>query len=185
MQPNELFHHFGLIAFGLILLVMTVTLRVWGRDHALSLSGHAAKQRPSYLLFLGGLITAGVLFYFFGSFWLAPILGLNAAFSVILAATAVLEVATALVPDAGGIKSTVHRTAAWSMAVGMGVLGVLVTTAPGISGMAQLICGMLVGYMVFAFLLFLFVPQTRAHFLIYQSSYVLSFFIVMLVPAYT
>lgn len=184
MQPNEFFHHFGLVAFGLILLVMTVTLRVWGKDHALSLSGHAAKQRPSYMIFLSGLIAAGVLFYLFGSRWLAPTLGLNAAFSVFLAAATILELVTAIVPDAGGVKSTIHRFAAWSMAVSMGVLGILIAAAPGISGLAQIICTVLVTYMGFTIFLFLFVPKTRAHFLVYQSSYVLCFFVVMLVAAY-
>ncbi len=184
MPPNELFHHFGLVAFALILVVMSVTLHVWGKDHATSLSGHAAKQRPSYLLFLSGLTTAGILFYLFGSHWLAPELRLNAVFAVLLATATILELVTALVPDAGGIKSTIHRVAAWSMAVSMGVLGVLVTVAPGISGIAQVICTLLVSYMGFTIFLFLFVPKTRAHFLIYQGSYVLCFFAVMLVAAY-
>ncbi len=184
MQPNELFHHFGILAFALILVVMTVTLKVWGKDHAQSLSGHAAKQRPSYLLFLSGLTAAGVLFYLFGSQWLAPVLGLSASFALLLIVATILELVTALVPDSGGAKSTVHRLAAWSMAVSMGILGILVVSAPAISGLAQIICTVLVGYMAFAFCLFLFVPKTRAHFLIYQSSYVLCFFIVMLVAAY-
>lgn len=184
MQPNELFHHFGLIAFVLFLLVMMVTLRVWGRDHALSLSGHAAKQRASYVLFLSGLTAAGVLFYLFGSQWLAPTLQLNVFFSVLLAAAAILELLTAAVPDSGGIKSKIHRFAAWSMALCMGVLGILVTIAPSMYGWAQTVCAVLVAYMIFTLFLFLCVPKTRAHFLVYQSSYVLSFFIVMLAPAY-
>ncbi|HEX8763260.1 MAG TPA: hypothetical protein VF733_05925 [Candidatus Saccharimonadales bacterium] len=184
MQPNELFHHFGLIAFSLFLLVMTVTLGVWGKDHALSLSGHAAKQRTSYAVFLTGLTTAGVLFYLFGSQWLAPTLQLNVVFSVLLAAATFLELITALVPDAGGVRGTIHRLAAWSMALCMGLLSILVVVAPSMHGLAQIMCAMLAVYMVFTLLLFLFVPRTRTHFLLYQSSYVLSFFVIMLIAAY-
>lgn len=184
MEPNHLFHHFGLMAFGLILLVMAVTLKKWGKDHALSLSGHAARQRPSYLVFLGGLLAAGVLFYGFGSQWLAPTLGLDAAFAIVLAAATVLELITAIVPDIAGVKSNIHRIAAWSMAVCMGVLGILVAFAPGLSALARTICIILVGYMGFALLLFLFVKRSRAYFLLFQGSYVLSFFAVMLVATY-
>ena len=184
MHADPTFHHIGLVSCGIILLSLGLMLRTWGSDQMISLSGHAARQRYSYSLFATALTTGGGLFYVFALRWLVPTLHLSAAFSVVLALATGCELLAAFVPDSGGMRSLIHRWGAWTMAVLMLVLVGLLFAAPRVVGGAKLAAGVLGTCMLLDFYLFLFVKRSRRYFLIFQSSYIVSFYVAILSVTY-
>lgn len=183
-QAVEGFHHLGLVSMAIILLSLGFMLRKGGADIKQSLSGHAAIQRWSYALFAGGLLLGGALFYAFATKWLAPTLQLNGWFSAVLAFALICELVTAVVPDSGGRKSFIHRTFAWSMAVGMQIFVLLLWLAPAISSGAKIVVTALLVYMLVDWCLFLFVKASHRHFLVFQGTYILSFYLATLAATY-
>lgn len=164
MEPVWTFHNLGLLSLIIILLSLGLMLKVGGTDVRNSLSGHAAIQRRSYAVFVAALAGGGILFYLFAVRWLEPTLHLALPFNVILVLTVVCELTAAFIPDSGGKKSLVHRTFAWSMAKGAITI--------------------LLAYMVLDWCLFLFVKSSHRFFLVFQSTYVLSFYLATLATTY-
>ncbi len=159
-------------------------LRTWGSNRGRSLSGHGAQHRRSYLLFAAGLLLGGALFYTFAVRWLAPSLGLGTIFNTVIGFSIVCELVTALMPDNGGRNSFIHRTAAWTMAVCMFALVVILFCAPAVHGLAQVLLLVCTAYLMFDWVMFLFVKWSRPYFLIFQSSYIACFYAAILVATY-
>jgi hypothetical protein len=113
-----------------------------------------------------------------------PALGLNTFFGAVMIAAAICALVAAVVPDSGGTKSLVHGVAAWTMAVLMLVLVLTLLFTPAIGVVAKFVLAVLASYMVFDWFLFLFVKRSHKLFLIFQSTYVLCFYIAMLAVAY-
>lgn len=184
MQPNELAHHFALLSLLIAAAGLSYIIKKWGKDHARSLSTHAGMQKPSYLLFASSLIVSGVLFFLFITEWLMPTYNLGAWFGVLTAATVACELIAALVPDNGGYRSTVHGMGAWMMAVLAMFMVVALLFVPGVSVIAKFILGVLLSYLVLEWFLFLFIKWSHKWFLVFQSTYILCFYLAILAVAY-
>lgn len=184
MQPNDLYHHFALLSLLIAAAGLSVILKKWGHHRALSLSTHAVLQRPSYWLFAASLIAGGVLFYVFTVAWLMPSYNLGAWFGVLTALAVGCELATALIPDNGGHRSTIHGIVAWTMAVLMMFIAIALIFVPGVSIVAKFFESILLSYLVLDWFLFLFIKSSRKLFLIFQSTYVLCFYLSILAVTY-
>jgi|GEM_PF-3280210 len=177
-------HHAGLASFIIIVVSLGTMLKLWGGDRTRSLSNHGANHKQSYFLFMTALVVAGLLFCGFFLWWLAPTLGLAPWCDVVVLCTVICELVAAFVPDNGGRNSLIHKIGAWTMAVGMLVLSILLYKAPHITHAAQVVLVVLIGYMLINWCLFLFVRPSRRYFLIFQSAYVLSFYATVLATTY-
>lgn len=184
MESLDFFRHFILLAFLVAVGGLGYILHKWGRRAVLSLSSHAAQQRPSYKLFAATLIASGLLCATFVYGWLVPTFQLALGFEVIFGAALICALIAAVVPDAGGAQSQVHGIGAWTMAVLMLVLVAALLLTPGIGVFAKFTLAVLASYMLLDWILFLFVRWSRRFFLIFQSSYVLCFYLALLVVGY-
>lgn len=184
MEVIELLRHFSLLALVAILVGLGYILHRWGWRTVLSLSTHAAMQRPSYIIFATSLTVSGMLCAGFVYGWLAPTFELAMGFEVIFGLALLCALISAVVPDSGGVNGKIHGVAAWSMAVLMLVLVVALLLTPGIGVIAKFLLAVLGSYMLLDWILFLFVRSTRRFFLIFQSSYVLCFYLALLVAGY-
>jgi len=184
MQPNELAHHFALLSLLIAVAGLSYIIKKWGKHHNFSLSTHAAMQKPSYWLFASCLIASGVLFYLFTVLWLMPTYNLGLWFGVLTVITVVCELVAALIPDNGGRRSLLHGTAAWLMAVLAMFIVVALLFVPGVSVIAKFILGVLLSYLVLDWFLFLFIKWSHKWFLVFQSSYILCFYLALLAVAY-
>lgn len=183
MQPVASFRDFGVISLAILLCSLGLMLKTGGIDIKYSLSMHGAAKRASYAIFAAALVMGGVLFYLFATKWLKPTFGLGLLFNVLLAVAIVCELLAAIVPDSVGVKRRVHRISAWTMAYCMLPLTLLLLLSPLATG-AKILVGVLLAYMLFGLWLFWFVKAARRYFLIFQSTYVLSFYLATLVAAY-
>ncbi len=184
MHPNEIYHHFALLSLLIAAIGLSVILQKWGRHRALSLSSHAALQRPSYWTFAASLIISGVLFSLFTFQWLMPAYNLDTWFGVLAAVTVSCELLAALIPDSAGWGSVLHGIAAWTMAVLMMFIVVALLFIPGVNVIAKFLVSLLLSYLVLDWFLFLFVKWSRRLFLVFQSTYVLCFYLAILAVAY-
>ena len=178
-----MFRHAALLSLLIIISGLSLVLRE-GRDHTRSLSSHAALKRPLSLLFAATLAAGALLFYLFAFEWLIPTLGLNTFFGTVMIAAAVCALVAAVVPDSGGTKSIIHGIGAWTMAVLMLVLVIILLASPVVGVTAKFVLAVLASYMVLDWFLFVFVKRSHKLFLIFQSTYVLCFYIAMLAVAY-
>ena len=183
-MDNELFRHGALLSFLFAGAGVGFILKRYGFEHAFSISTHAAKQRFSYWVFFASLIAAAGSFYLFTQYFLTPYFGLGDQFSLLVAVTLGLILATAIVPDTGGRVGLLHGVAAWSMAVCLPIILASLLLSGKVNFGTSLIVGLAILYMVIDWFLFLFVPRTRQYFLLFQGTYVLSFFIAMIAVAY-
>jgi hypothetical protein len=184
MHPIETFHHLGLLSLATIVVGLGYILRRWGRQSIFSLSRHAARQRPSRVIFAVCLSLSISLFALFAFGWLIPTYHLGVGYGFVLAASLACALVAALVPDSGGQSSKIHGITAWTMAVGMLVLVVALLFAPSLSVFARFFLVIITSYLLIDWVLFLFVRWSRRYFLVFQASYVLCFYLAALVAAY-
>jgi len=184
MQPNEPTHHLALLSLLIAAAGLSVILRRWGKDHGRSLSSHSGRQPASYWLFAGSLIASGALFSVFTFQWLMPTYNLGTWFGTIVIVAVICELVAALVPDNGGWRSILHGTGAWTMAVFMLFIVVALLFIPHINVIAKFIMSLLLSYLVLDWFLFLFVKWSRKRFLIFQSTYILCFYLAILAVTY-
>jgi len=183
MEAVEIFRFFGLLSFLTLAVGIGFIIRRWGKVSILSLSKHAARQQESRMIFAVSLTLSIVLFGLFGFGWLVPALQLGVGYGVLLGLALGCALVAGLVADAGGWQGRVHGVTAWTMAVCMPLLigGLLI--APRVGVAAKFFLAIILSYLVFDWVLFTFARWSRKFFLIFQASYVLCFYLAMLLVA--
>jgi hypothetical protein len=179
-----MFEYFGLILVLLSWLGGIILVRKLHITNAMSLSLHAASNKATSRLFTLSLVALGLTFFWWFTRWFAPHLGLPIVFTVLLAMTLACQCIAGLVPDTGGWRHTVHYIVAYTMAYLYLPLGLLILSAHRVSLTAKILGTMCFAYMIAALLLFWFVKRVRPHYLIFQTSYVVAFQLIVLVAAY-
>lgn len=179
-----IFRHFALLSFIFAGLGVGVILRTFGHNRSLSISSHAAKQRVSYWLFLVSLCLATLCFYLFTFFWLVPEVGASGISVVFIILALGLLVMAAVIPDSGGRKSLWHGIAAWSMAFFLVCITISLLPLAKLSTGAYAVVLLATLYMITDWFIFLFIKQSRKHFLIFQASYIVAFYGAMFAVAY-
>lgn len=100
----------GVLVVGLVFLIWR-----WPQDHSKTFSQHAAAQKASsiYYFLLFSIVLPILAVFFYGYF--IPAYHLGIVFSVAIGLAIVGQFIAVAVPEVGGRKSQVHRTAAgWS-----------------------------------------------------------------------
>jgi hypothetical protein len=156
----------------------------WRGTRAMSISQHAASATGAAKVFAGTLIIAGLGFYIWLVTWFSAELQLSALFTVVISLIFVCQVIAAVVSDTKDWKKTVHRVAAYLMAVLYIPLAFLILAAQDYSLATRIVCIAAIAYMVLAWCLFLFVRQSRNHYLLIQSAYIILFQCAILFAAY-
>lgn len=149
-----------------------------------TISKHAASNRAASRLFATILILVGAAFYWWLIKWLVPHLELTFVFQVILTVTISCQFIAALAPDVDGWRGLIHRWSAWLMAILYLPLSVLIIISPQMTLMLQIICGLLVTYMLIGFVLVAIMGKAKSKYLPLQASYIVSFQLIILVAAY-
>lgn len=150
----------------------------------MSISQHAVSNSSALKLFATVLIAGGAAFYLWLVTWFATKLNLSYLFVVLITITLVTQVIAAIIPDTKGMKSKIHRTAAYGGAFLYLPISILMLTAAKISTAAQIVGLVCFVYMVVAGFLYFFVKKARNHYLIFQALYIMAFQTIILAAAY-
>lgn len=187
-MPDENLKHLGAASIVVAFAALLFIVRRWSLGtHATSISKHAGAQRTSYLLFGSVLTFVGAAFYLFLWRWFGPAIGAAWPYYLILALAGIFQLLTAWLPDDGSGKglAKAHRLVAFSMAAMMMLLVGCVALAPNVGVIARTLSVLVLTLMVILWYLFSFVKSTHRHFLVYQSVYIVSFYVVILLATYT
>lgn len=174
----------GLFLVLLSWVVGAYMLRKWRGSRTMTISQHAASNSNALKLFATILIAGGLAFYVWLVRWFTPTLNLSALFVILVTIALLTQVVAGLIPDSEGLKSKIHRAAAYSGAFLYLPLSALILTASKISTPAQIIGLVCFLYMIIASFSYFFVKKARNHYLIFQTLYIVAFQIVILAAAY-
>ena len=174
---------------GLFLVLISWTagaymLRKWRGLRSMSISQHAASNSSALRLFASVLIIGGLASYIWLVKWFVPELDLSVLFVALLTITLFAQIIAALIPDTRGLKSRMHRAAAYSGAFLYLPLSYLILAAPKISSQAKIIGLVCFAYMIIACLAYFFVKKARSHYLTFQALYIVAFQVIILAAAY-
>ncbi len=158
-------------------------LRKWHDKDFLTISKHAASSPQSYWLFVLVLAGAGGVFTSWVLEYLAPSSDLAALLGVLLLISFGLQAVTAIVPDRPGWQRTVHRWAAWSMALSWLPLLLVIVVGNDLSPLALTVTTSALVYMLVSLGLSLS-SKFKRHFLFLQISYVVAFQVGLLAAVY-
>lgn len=175
--------------FGLLLVVLSwfggyLLVSRWYDKSLPTISRHAASNRTASQLFAVVLILIGAAFYYWLIEWFAPHLQLTSMFEVILTITIVCQFVAALAPDVDGWRGVVHRWSAYLMAVLYVPLSVLIITSIHAVLLTQILCSLLLAYMVIGFVFVVMLGKAKEKYLPLQISYIISFQLIILIAAY-
>lgn len=174
---------------GLILVVVSwfagAYLVVRWHDKSLpTLSQHAAGSKEGRRFFATVLIGCGGLFYFWLIQWFVPQLGLGLAFVALLTLATAGQLIAAVVPDTVGWQRSIHRYAAYGMAVLWLPLAGFIVAAPDISAVGRVICVVAALYMFVTFIIGTVCMKLQDRYLLFQILYIMVFQTLILAAAY-
>jgi hypothetical protein len=179
-----MFQYLGLILTLISWLAGIYLVTKW-RDRTLpTISRHAASSKHASLLFAIVLAGCGLIFYFWLVKWFTPHINPSQPFETLLALAIGCQVITALAPDTQGLSRTVHRWAAYTMAVLYLPLVALIVIASSISSLARFICVPIALYMLVSFVVVALMGRAKNKYLAFQASYIMAFQVAILVAAY-
>ncbi len=179
-----MFEYFGLILVELSCLGGYLLISRFYNKDLPTISKHAASNRAASQLFATILIFVGAAFYWWLIKWFTPHLELTFIFQVILTITILCQFIAALAPDIDGWRGVTHRWSAWLMAVLYLPLSVLIIISPQMTLIPQIICSLLVAYMLIGFVLVAIIGKAKSMYLALQASYIVSFQLIILTAAY-
>ena len=187
MEPVESYKIFGLLSTIVSTLAALFIMLHGSRDKSKSISLHAAVvKKRSYAMYAFLFILATILFSLFCFYWFIPTFHLPFLFTVLLSIMMILLLLTILIPESGKWIKT-HRIVSYGFAFIMALLVFLLLISPAISSGARIISGICLGWMGITWLLFFFASHKRsiaAHYLFFQSSYLIAFFISIVAVTY-
>lgn len=179
-----MFQYFGFVLVMLSWLGGYFLVSRWYDKSLPTISRHAASNRTASRLFAVVLILIGAAFYYWLIEWFSPHLQLSMLFEVILTITILCQFVAALAPDVDGWRGVVHRWSAYLMAVLYAPLSVLIIASSQVALPVQILCSLLLAYMVIGFVLVAMLGKAKEKYLPLQASYIISFQLIILIAAY-
>jgi hypothetical protein len=175
--------------FGLLLVVSSwlggyFLISKWYDKNLPTISKHAASDRTASQFFAVLSILLGLAFYYWLIEWLVPHLELTFIFTAILTITILCQLIAALAPDTSGWRKTIHRWAAYTMAILYLPLSILIIISPQLTPLTQVICSLLLIYMFVGFVLVAVMGKARPKYLLLQASYIIAFQLIIIIAAY-
>ncbi len=187
MTPVETFKSFALLTF--LIGAVAGCYMVWSgpRDKTKSVSAHAGTaNKKLYILYALAFLISTVLFYLFCMFWFIPTLHLSFGFTLSLHVMTILLVLTAFIPQAGK-KVKLHAVVAYGFAFYMMLLLFFVALSSNISLIGRIFSSGVTLWMISMWYLFFFSrykAKIAARYLLFQSSYIILFFLSILAATY-
>ncbi len=174
---------------GLVLVITSwmggyYLVRRWYDKDLPTISRHAASNKTASRIFAAILIGFGLIFYYWLNRWFVPHLQLSVYFRGLLACTIVCQILVGLAPDTNGWSRTIHRWAAYTMAVLYLPLSVLILSSHKLTHLARSIGVVLAVYMLSAFILVAMAHRAKDKYLFFQASYLIAFQVLILSSSY-
>jgi hypothetical protein len=169
------------------LLVLGTALFILTRrpiDRARSISMHVGDAHHTFLLFAVASTLGSAVLSIFMWLWIIPALQLGVPFIAVLVLAMGSQLAAAWIRYIDGRQGVVHSVFAYGMAVLMPILLGLVAASSQLTALPRVVVCLAAAWMVASFVLLFTVSQIRNHYLFYQSSYVVSFYIALLAATY-
>ncbi|HSE61477.1 MAG TPA: hypothetical protein VLA88_04250 [Candidatus Saccharimonadales bacterium] len=181
---NPLAQHLILPALALVGATAAFVLLRGPIDRSRSVSLHVASEPHTIWLFAIASTIATVPMALFMVGWFIPALQLPAWFTVIFMAALAGQLIAAWIPHNTGWRAAVHQFCAYLMAYLMVPLVVFILFSPALPLWAKAIIGVILAWMIFSLALYHLSAKAKLQFLLYQSGYVASFYMVLLVATY-
>ena len=179
------YKYVGVISIALTWLAISFVLYKWPVLRSKSISKHVSAYKESYLLFAILTSVSLVLFYLFMFKWFIPVFTLPLGFKLVLIIGLILEFITVWIPDSTGLKHSVHNFTGYSAAFLLLVMTSFIVASPAASTFVKLVSLIATATMFSIFGFFLSVKSARQQHLIYQSVYIVSFHIAILVALFS
>ncbi len=179
-----MFQYFGLFLVLTSWLGGFLLIAKWYDTDLPTISRHAASDRSALRLFAVILVLLGLSFYYWLIEWFMPHLELTLIFQIMLTITILCQLIAALVPDTSGRQRTIHRCAAYIMAILYLPLSVLIIMSPQITFLAQMICSFFLVYMFISFFLIAVMGRAKSKYLFFQVSYIVAFQLIIILATY-
>jgi len=183
---QELYKSFGLIAVLFIIAFGIFALLKWPAQKGRSFSEHVAERRTSWLLFSSVFSVVTVLYYLFLFMWFGPHYHLSFVYYALLFVAFVCQMILAWWPPRTHTKSDLHTVMAVIVACIMPILlaDIIITAQPVVS--LFLVISSILAIFLCALLMILygFVPAARRHYIFYEATYFICFWIAIILLTY-
>lgn len=180
-----MYQHFGLLSALTLFIGLLFIIKNWpyGVDH--TFSQHVARHNSAiiYYIFLFGLTLPILLIFFFR--WFIPTFELTRWFGVLVLGVSAAQFACTLVPETGGIKSTIHRGLAFLSADTLVPMLLILVFNSYVSALGKVVSVLALSMMIA--IIYVMVKNNAKHryLLFLQSTYFSVFFLAILTITYT
>jgi hypothetical protein len=185
MSVDESFKVFGLISIVLTWVSIGYILLTVKSDLSKSISHHAALKRKNYLIFCSLMLISLVAMLLFMFKWFIPTFHLPLFFSGVVMLAILSEIIATVVPLTTGWRFTVHQITSYGTSLLFPILLITILFSSGISKTALYITFVCTLLLFGMWLLFFFVKKTHAHYLIFQSLYIVAFHTTLIATTYS
>jgi len=180
----EIYKSFGWLSIVVIWTGLLYMIKKWPGNKTMSFSAHAASTRTGIVYYWLVFTAHLVLFYLFVSKWFVPTLQLPHVFTIITLVAVLGEFIALCIPTTGGLKTKLHDLSSYVMLILLVPLSLLIFLSPHVSLIARTAALLSVCYMVIVWYLFAVAKTAKKHFLLYQTSYAMSFQLAVLLAVY-
>lgn len=183
-MKNEMLRHFAVLAVIVFWSASIYMIRRWRGSKAITFSNHAASEKGAYYLFAIAVSLETILYAFFLYGWFIPKYSLPILFSILAALTLIGHLISGLVPETKGWARKIHYN------VALGVVWLFIPTTwiialsekiPTAGRIAALLA---VLTMVILWIILFTVKSSRKNSLIFQSLYIATLPVVLIICTY-
>jgi len=179
-----MYKYFGLVAVVALAVGLLFVVRRWPRGVSYTFSQHVALRRSSIIYYAALFFVTMPLLVLFFVKWFVPEYNISHWFTVLAVGSAAAQCACTLVPETGGIKSTIHRALAGLSAILL-IPALLVLSLQNEVGTLQMIIILLsVAVMTIIAGLVALSGGKHRYFLVLQAVYFAAFFAPILFISY-
>lgn len=183
VTPDPFFKSFGVVSIALTWIGLLLLLYKWKGDKSLSFSHHAAQTKAGQIYYFVLFAITLPLFFLFIWRWYVPTLKLPDVFIGIVIVGILGQLLAVLVPALGGTKERIHNFGAYSMAVSLIPASIFIALG-SIPSVVEIFALISVAYLTASVVLFFMFPRLSAHYLYFQSAYILTFHALILTSTY-
>lgn len=178
----------ALISLSAFWIGLAILLTKWPRHNHRSISQHAAASKESFRFFTLIQSAVGLITYLFIILWFIPAFNLSFVFGLLYSIVAWLQIISAFIPDnVTGPKSVLHSKLAYSFAVGMIIISIILSTTSTISTFGRVLFALTSMYMFYAMLKYLRAKKRSEelhNYLILQVIFIVSFQVSILTSTF-
>lgn len=183
-QVIESFKHLGLLSILLSWTGFAFLLYKWRGKKSKSLSQHAILTKSSYFFFVSIFAVTAPLFYLFVFNWFIPFFNMSKLFVNLIIIELFFQIIYVLIPDKKGFRGILHKLFAYSFAVILVPLNIMIFTSNNVSFIGKFVTLICILYMIFGLLLLIWKRGRLSQYLYFQTAYVLCFHASILVATY-